>query len=1050
MKITEISIKRTTIPVVVFVLLALGGIFCYSFLNKELMPTMDLPINAVLTVYPGAAPSEVESSVTQHVEDAASALEGIDKITSYSFEGMSIVLIQYKDGINADIQLQDCERKVNAIKDDLPENCKNPRFMKFDINMFPIMSIAAKSDIPEKEFYDIIDKQVKPRLSQIKGIAQVDIIGGNQREIEVKANAQKLQQYGISLLQIKQMIEAANVDFPTGKIKDDNTKFIVRLAGKFNNLDQIRDLVVGTSHDGTVIKLSDVATVVDGSKKTTKLARINGQPAIGLSIQKQTDGNAVEISKEVQKEFASFEKQYSKQKLKFTIASDVSEFTNDAVNGVMFDLLFAIVLVSITMLLFLHTFRNLTFIFISIPTSIISTFAFFYIFGFSLNLLTLLALSIVVGVIVDDAIVVLENIYRHLEMGKTKKQASLDAIQEIGTTVISITIVLVAVFLPIGLTSGVTGQILRSFSLVIVISILLSLLVSFTLVPLLTSRFGKLKVFDKKRPFDRFLLAFESLITKFKSLILSGLHWTLGHKTVTLITVFILFVGSFMLVSKGFIQTELMDAGDRGEFIVSMELDRTATLEKTNGLCLAIEKKMLQYPEIKTVFTKVGSKGGSMSIVETPFGAEFSIKMVPKNQRKLSSKLFSKKLQNDLGACFVGPKFKIEEVSMTGTTSYPIEIYVRGTDFAKVKAYSNVVLNELRNIKGTVDVESSVEAGDKEMVVKFDREKLAKLGLTIGEIGSQMYLSYEGNRDLKYRDGSNEYDLFISLDEFDRKSKDDIENISFINHSGQLIRLSQVASITEGESPSSLIRFNKLSSVRIAGNMVGVTIGTVGEELKARIAKTNMPVGVDVYYAGQMEQQSKSFTSMFIALLASIILMYLVMVALYDSYLYPLVVMLSLPLSIIGALLALALAGKSLSLFSIMGIIMLMGLVAKNAILVVDFANKSQEEGKSVVEAIAEATSIRFRPILMTNLALIVGLMPIAIGTGAGAEWKNGLGWVLVGGLSSSMFLSLLVVPVFYVVLDKLVKRHKKRMGEEPNANQKALEEETDNSTLTD
>ncbi|MDP4266904.1 MAG: efflux RND transporter permease subunit [Bacteroidota bacterium] len=1027
MKITEISVKRTTIPVVIFIILALGGLFCYSYLNKELTPKMDIPINVVMTVYPGAAPTEVESSVTKHVEDAVSAIEGIDKITSYSMEGLSIVLVNYKDGISTDMSLQECQRKVNAIKNDLPENCKDPQFMKFDINMFPVMSIAVNSNIPDKEFYEIIDKDVKTKLSQIKGVAEVDIIGGNQREIQVKVNAQSIEQRGISLLQVKQALQASNVDFPTGKIKDDDTKYIVRLSGKFTSLDQIRNLIIGAAKDGSVIRISDIATVVDGTKKSTKLARINGQQAIGLSIQKQTDGNAVEISKQVKKQLADFEKEYSKGKLKFTVSNDNSEFTQEAVSGVMLDLVFAIVLVSITMLLFLHTFRNLIFIFVSIPTSIISTFTFFYLFGFSLNLLTLLALSIVVGVIVDDAIVVLENIYRHLEMGKTRMQASLDAIKEIGITVTSITIVLIAVFLPIGLTSGTTGQILRSFSLVIVISIMLSLLVSFTLVPLLTSRFGKLKEFNKNKIFDRFLLAFEGMINWLRLQIISGLRWALRHKIATLSIATILLFGSFYLVSHGFIQTDFMDSGDRGEFIICMELDRTATLEQTNGKCFSIEKKLLQYPEIKSIFTKVGSKGGSMSISETPYAAEFMIKLVPKDQRVLSSKLFSKKLQNDLSSIFVGPKFKVEEVSMVGNTSTPIEIYVGGNNFEQAKAYSEIVLNKLRSIKGTVDVESSIENGDREMVVKFDREKLAKLGLTIGEIGSQMYMSYEGNRDLKYREGSNEYDMFVSLDEFDRKSKADIENISFMNHSGQLVKLSEVSDISEGESPSTLIRYNKQPSVKITGNMVGKTIGTVGQELKDLLAKTDKPIGVDVVYAGSMEQQSKSFSSLLIALLASIIFMYLIMVALYDSYLYPMVVMLSLPLSIIGALLALALAGKSLSLFSIMGIIMLMGLVAKNAILVVDFANTLQSQGKKAYIAIIEATNVRFRPILMTNLALIVGLLPIALGSGAGAEWKNGLGWVLIGGLSSSMFLSFIIVPVLYVILDRFVKKNKNK-----------------------
>lgn len=1026
MKISEISIKRSTIPVVIFTILALAGIFCYTLLNKELTPNMEVPVNAVMTIYPGAAPSEVESSVTKKVENAVSAVAGIDKITSFSLEGISAVMITYKDGVDSDLSLQECERKVNAIINNLPENIKDPQFMKVDLNMFPIMSLAVNSDIPEKEFYDIVDKDLAPQLSQIKGVASVEILGGNKREIEVKADAQKLKQYGLSLLQVQQAIGASNVDFPTGKIKNDDTKYIVRLAGKFSNLEQIREQIVGASKDGSVIRVSDIATVVDGTRKANKLARFNGQPVIGLTIQKQTDGNAVEISKEVHKQIAEFEAEYASNNLKFTITSDSSEFTQSAIDSVMMDLLLAIILVSVTMLLFLHTFRNLMFVFISIPLSIISTFAFFYIFGFSLNLLTLLAMSIVVGVIVDDAIVVLENIYRHLEMGKSRREASLDAVKEIGLTVTSITIVLIAVFLPIGLTGGVTGQLLRSFSLVIVMSILVSLLVSFTIVPLLTSRLGKLKEFDKKRPLDRFLMSFEKIINSFKSAIMSALNWTLGHKRITIITVVALFFSSFMLVSKGFIQTEFMDAGDRGEFVLTMELERTSTLEKTTSRCQSIERKILSYPEVEHVFTKVGTKGGSVSFMETPYGAEFSIKMVPSDKRDISSRIFSKKLQYDLQKEFPGPKFKTQEVSIMGTTSSPITIYVRGNDLDKVKAYSNVVLNELRAIQGTTDVESSLESGDKELVVKFDREKLAKLGLTIGEIGSQMYLSFEGNRDLKYSEGGNEYDIYVSLDEFDRERRSDIENISFTNRMGQTITLSQVADITESESPSMLSRYDKMPSAMISGNLVGKTIGTVGTEIKERLAKIDKPAGVNVVYSGQMDMQSKSFSSMGIALLASIIFMYLIMVMLYDSYVYPMVVMASLPLSIIGALLALALAGKSLSMFSIMGIVMLMGLVAKNAILVVDFANNMQKSGHNAIESIKEATSVRFRPILMTNLALIVGLLPLALATGPGAEWKTGLGWVLVGGLTSSMFLSLLVVPVIYILLDKVVHKFKK------------------------
>ncbi|MFT3738071.1 MAG: efflux RND transporter permease subunit [Breznakibacter sp.] len=1021
MKIAEISIKRTTIPVVIFVLLGLAGVFCYTLLNKELTPSMAIPVNAIITVYPGAAPSEVESSVTKKIEDAVSALEGIDKISSNSYESLSMITIQYKDGTNADLSLQECERRVNAIKADLPAVIKDIQFKKFDLNQLPIINLALNSSIPDKEFFDIVDKEIKPRLAQIKGVAQIDVVGGNQREIEIKADVQKLEQYGVTLPQIQQVVAASNIDFPTGKVKDDQSKFIVRLSGKIKNLEEIRNLTIGTTREGTAIKIGDVATVNDGVRESSKLARINGQPAIGLTIQKQADGNAVEISDAVKAMIADFEAQYAGENLQFIIASDTSDFTREAVNSVMVDLLIAIILVSVAMLLFLHTFRNLIFIVVSIPTSVISTFAFFYLFGFSLNLLTLLALSIVIGAIVDDAIVVLENIYRHMEMGKGRVQASLDACKELGLTVTSITVVLIAVFLPIGLTGGVTGQLLKSFSLTIVVSILLSLLVSFTLVPLLTSRYGQLKLYNRQKWLDRFLLAFEHSISKIRIGVLRMLKWCLAHKKLTLGAATVLLVLSMSLVSGGFIQTEFMDAGDNGEFIVMMELEKTATLTQNNNLCIEIEKMMLRYPEIKNIYTKVGSQSGGMSVIEAPYATEFVVKLVPKKKRRLSSKLFSSQLHYDLSKTFAGASFKVKEVSIVGMSSSPIEFYVRGNDFEETERYSEIVADQLRQISGTKYIETSVQNGAKEIVVQFDREKLAKLGLSIGEIGSQMYMAYEGNRDLKYSEGNYEYDIFISLDEFDRENKSDIENISFHNHSGQLIKLSQVATINESESPSTLLRYNKMPAIQITGNLVGKTIGTVGEEIKQRLAGIEKPAGVDVVYAGDMEQQGDSFSNLLIALMASVIFMYLIMVALYNSYIYPLVVMLSVPLAIIGALLALALAGKSLSLFSIMGIIMLMGLVAKNAILVVDFANNLQAEGKNPVIAVIHATNERFRPIVMTNLALIIGLLPIALATGAGAEWKSGLGWVLIGGLTSSMFLSFIVVPVLYVILDRLV-----------------------------
>jgi len=449
-----------------------------------------------------------------------------------------------------------------------------------------------------------------------------------------------------------------------------------------------------------------------------------------------------------------------------------------------------------------------------------------------------------------------------------------------------------------------------------------------------------------------------------------------------------------------------------------------------------VEAQLLSHPEVDLVFSKVGSQGGSLSILETPYAAELNVKLVPKNERSVSSKVFGINIKNEMAERFAGAKFTVNEVSIMGTTTQPLELYVRGNNYEEVKQYAAKVFDVVKNTDGTTDVKTSDETGNTELNITINREKMAQLGLTMGTVGAELRIAFAGDDDLKYKENDEEYDINISVDDFDKRDKTDVENISLIAPNGNIVKLKQFASINEQNSASMLTRYNKLPSIVITGQLAGKTIGTVGEEIQAALAEIDQPIGVDVVYAGDMENQSESFGSLFIALLASIIFVYLTMVALYDSYAYPFVVMFSMPLSIIGALLALALAGKSLSLFSIMGIIMLMGLVAKNAILVVDFANELVNKGHKVYDAIVEATSLRFRPILMTNLSLIFGLLPLALSSGPGAEWKSGIGWVLVGGLTSSMFLSLIIIPVIYVLVSRLLKRdeHNEKLKREANS----------------
>lgn len=1022
MKITKTSIKRPTLVAVLFILLIGVGAFSYTKLNYELIPDMSVPVLTVTTVYPGAAPYEVENSVTKEIEDALSTVEGLDRISSKSLESVSIVTVELRQNTDVDQALQEAQRKINAMINDLPDDAELPSLGKFDINDLPIMRLGVAAEMSGTELYDLVDKKIQPQLAKIPGVAQVNLLGGQPREIKINIDRNKLETYNLSLLQISQVIQNANMDFPTGKIKSGESETLIRLAGKYTSLEQMRALIIGTTQDGSKIYLSDIAEIQDSQKDEEIISRVNGENAIGLSIQKQGDANAVELSAEAKKIMENLEKEYAGDKLKFSIASDSSDFTLEAADAVIHDLLFAIVLVALVMLLFLHSLRNAVIVMVAVPASIISTFTVMMLLGFSLNLMTLLALSLVVGILVDDAIVVIENIYRHMEMGKNKFQAAYDGIREIGVTVISITLVIVAVFVPISLTGGLIGNLLRQFSLTVAVSTLLSLLVAFTLIPLLASRFSKISHIKNKGFIGKTITAFENVIKGFENAMSSALKWSFNHKIIVLGTTLVLFVSSFALVKFGFIGSEFVSAGDRGEFTMEVELPKNATLRQTNLLSQEVENYISELPDVQRVTTTVGQSSGSMTTTSTPYLAEINVQLVPAEERTISTQVFSRQLQIELQENLAGAKFKAVPVSLIGTGSEaPIQVILSGTDLDSLAATAASVQQLISNVPGAVEVESTIEGGNPEVKVEVNREKMTNLGLSLEMVGATMRTAFNGVQETKYRDGDNEYDISIQLDAFDRKNVEDIANLTLMNTKGEQVRLEQFASIIESSGPTELNRRDKVPTVTVSAQVLGRPVGTVGEEIQTRLGEMDLPTGVGYSMGGDLENQSEAFGGLLLALLASLVLVYLIMVALYNSYAYPLVVMFSLPLAVIGALLALALTQNALSIFSLLGMIMLIGLVAKNAILVVDFANQLKAAGLSVKEALVKATQVRIRPILMTTLAMVIGMLPIALASGAGAEWKNGLAWVLIGGLTSSMFLTLIVVPVVYYIFDRVM-----------------------------
>lgn len=1028
MKITEISIKRPTIVVVIFTILTLLGIMSYKSLNYELLPKFSSPIVTISTIYPGASPKEVESTITKKIEDAVASMEKIKKITSKSNESLSVVTVELNNDANVDIALQDAQRKVNAILADLPGDAKPPSLNKFSLDDLPIMTLSATANMDGKQFYDLVDKKLQPVLSRLPGVAQISLIGGQEREIQVNIDPKKLEGYKLSLLQVRQLITNANLDFPTGKAKTGKDQILIRLAGKYKDVDQLRNLVLTTTADGSQIRLKDIADIQDAQKDAERIARVDGVSSIAMQVQKQTDANAVTVSEEMKKSIAQIEKEYAGNGLRILVANDSSDFTLESADSVMHDLIIAIVLVAAVMLLFLHSLRNAIFVMISIPASLIATFIGMKMMGFSLNLMSLLGLSLVVGILVDDAIVVLENIYRHMEMGKNRVRAAYDGVKEIGFTVTSITLVIVVVFLPISLTNELVSKILREFCVVVMISTMLSLLASFMIVPLLSSRFGKLEHMTGKNVFERFILWFEKQLQRFTDWMASLLKWALAHKAITLIVSIGLLFASFMLIGKGYIGGEFIASGDRGQFILALEMPKDASLEQTNLATRKVEQYLSTRPEVKSIITTVGqtSEDGFGTSQSTAYKSEITVLLVDESKRE-SSEILGARMKAEVKKDLPGVKVKTTKVSIMGTAERaPVELVVMGSDLDSVMAYSKRALDLVKKIPGSSEAKLSVEEGNPEINVQVDRDKMSALGLTLDQVGGTMQTAFSGTADdskVKFRQGDYEYDINIRFDDFNRKNIQDVSNIQFVNSKGELIRLSQFANVIESSGPSHLERRDKNASVSVQSQVVGRPAGTVTQEFAKKLESLPKPAGISYIFGGDAENQGDSFSTLGVALLISIVLVYLIMVALYDNYIYPFVVMFSIPLSIIGALLALALTNNSLNIFTILGMIMLIGLVAKNAIILVDFTNQMKEQGHSTNEALILANHARLRPILMTTIAMVIGMLPIALAHGGVAAVKNGLAWVIIGGLISSMFLTLIVVPVVYRVVDSIMDR---------------------------
>lgn len=1023
MSITEISIKRPLLITVIFFTLILFGWISYKSLNYNLLPKFEVNVITVQTIYRGASSDEIQSSITKPVEDAVASIEGIDMITSTSMEGVSMIVIQLKPGTSTINAQRDAERKINEIKATLPDDVDDPVIRRVNLDEIPVLKISATANMTQGQLYDLIDQKVKPLMLNVEGVGTVSIIGGNEREIKITLDNDKLQAYGISSALVNQIIANSNSSYPAGSVETTEDRLSIRMNAKVTSVDELRNLVITENKDGSRVLIKDVATVTDGVAESTTINRINGQSGIGIEIIKQSDANTVNVSQNAKKRLEELKTLYAAQGFNYQIASDQSVYTLASADAVIHDLFLAILIVGSVMLLFLHSFRSSLFVLVAIPSAMIPTFILMYIFGFSLNLMTLMGLSLVVGILVDDSIVVLENIFRHLEMGKNKVQASLDGRSEIGFTAIAITLVDVVVFLPLSLSTGIIGNILREFSLVVVFSTLMSLFVSFTLTPLLASRWAKLEVLKKDSLWGLINLRFEEFLTNLKESYGKALYWGLKHKRWVLISIFVMFIGSFSLIATGFIGFTFISSGDRGEFAIKVELAPETPLYQTNLKVKQIEGILLSQPEVTKVFTNVGTQSGALGGGSSNSNlAEITVTLVDKSERVLSADKFGVKMRNKIGE-IPGIKVTVLPVSITGNSQSPIQIAVKGTDMDSLWKAATILKRVVVATPGTDYVDFSTKSLKTEIDIKLNRDKLSNMGFSIPEVGNAIQLAFRGNDQTKFKDKGEEYSINVSLDKGDKRDIESVKNLIIRNSQGTSIRLGEVAEVSEILGQSVLERTNRMNSIKVTSAAVGRPSGTIVADIQAALEKEKLPEGILIDYQGDAKNQKDAFGSLGLAMLMGIILVYLIMVALYESVVYPFVVLFSIPVAMIGAFLALALSMETMSIFAIVGLIMLLGLVAKNGILIVDFTNHLKAEGMSRFDALIEAGKERLRPILMTTIAMITGMLPIALATSSGAEVKNGMAWVIIGGLTSSLVLTLFLVPTMYMIIDSGVER---------------------------
>jgi len=1013
MRIVDICIRRPVTATMLIGFLVVLGLFSYRRLAVDLFPNVDFPIVTVTATLPGAGVEEMESSVTKPIEEAINTIEGIDRLSSETYEGLSRIVVMFLLERNRDAAAQDVRDKVAAIVARLPEGTDPPLVEKFDVDATPILTLAVSGKRDLRETTEIARKMIKEDIETLRGVGSVTLVGGLERAINIVLDTDRLVAYGLSIQQVKAAVHAQNLEIPGGHVDQGSQELVLRTMGRFARAEDFAKLIIGSAN-GRPITIGDVGTVSDGFVEPRNLTRLDGQAAVSLELRKQSGTNTVQVIDKVKARLEELRPLLPRD-MRFEVVRDQSRFIKRSIHEVQFHLILAGVLVSLTVLLFIANLRATIIAAIAIPTSVVSTFTVMRWLGFTVNNITMLGLVLATGIVIDDAVVVLENIFRYMEeRNVTAMQAAREATREISLAVMATTLSLVVIFLPVAFMEGYAGRFFYSYGVTVAVSIMVSLLVSFTLTPMLCSRFLRLRPGTHDSKERRFYAAIERGYDRL-------LGWSLRHRWAVVVLSLATVASSvplLRLVGKDFVPHD-----DQSEFELILQTPEGYSLRRTDDTFRAIEQRLRALPGVTHLLTTIGDNSGRLRAGEGPVtNGSIYVRLAELEERTFAQTDVMQQARSVLND-FPDLRASVQHVNlfMSGGQRYTdIQLDLTGPSLEKLGEYADTIMAGMHQTSGFVDVDTTLSVRLPELRVFVSRQKASDFGIDVQDVAGTLRTLVGGEPISKYREGQDQFDVWLRAQPHNRSDAKAIGDLPIATPRGAVVPLANVATLTEAPGPARIDHLNRQRKVTVVANLAGLPLSDAVARMRELIGGLELPAIYRAEFSGRDKSMGDAVANFIIAFGLSILFMYMILAAQFESFVHPITILLALPLSIPFALLSLWLLGETLNIYSILGLFMLFGIVKKNGILQIDYTNTLRAQGVPRDEAILRANRVRLRPILMTTVMLVAGMMPIALGRGPGSASRAAMAKVVIGGQTLCLLLTLLMTPVAYSLFDDL------------------------------